>query len=102
MCSIRVDYPELNLQSNHRPPEGARIAQALRDITNLKADFPLFIFGRAFSVVPPTSAGNGSGSFCKSREDGGCEGGIILRPLDPGRRNKWIALYFNLAKGEGT
>ena len=101
VCSTMINYPELESQSGHSHSEGLRIAHALRALSNLKPDFPRFLFGCAHRIVGPTSAGNGSGSFCNSRDDGGCEGRIVLAPLDQAKRSKWIALSFKLAKGQG-
>ncbi len=100
VCSLVINYPDLNGQVNHSPSEGVRIAQAMRAVTSLRPNFSLFLFGCAYGVVPTAPAGSGSGSFCNSRDDGGCEGRIVLKPMNKSRGNKWLSVFFSLAKGQ--
>ena len=101
VCSLQINYPELSVQSDPRQSEGARIAQALRVLASLKPDFPLFIYGCAHGVVAPGSVDGGSGSLCNLREDGGCDGRIVLAPSNKTTHSKWVTLSFKLAKGQG-
>ena len=83
--------------------EGRRLYDAFQTIVDLPPDFPLFIYSRAHRIVPAAasdSASGGSGSFCNVKMDGGCDGRIVLTPLDPAKRNKRIALNFKLVKGQ--
>ena len=101
VCSLMINYPDLNVNSDHSPSEGDRIAQAMRAITSLDPSFPLFILGCTYSIVPLGPAGKGSGSFCNSRDDGGCEGRIVLKPMNKSRGSRWISVFFSLVKGQG-
>ena len=101
VLSIPISYPELTDPLDYRASEGARILAFLSQIVGLDPTFPLFLCSRAHGVLPGSSAGGGGGAYCNLRTDGGCEGRIVLAPLNPGNRSKRISLNFKLVKGRG-
>ena len=101
VLSIPVNYPELTDPVDNQTSEGARIRVFFSDIVALDPTFPLLVSGRAHGVLPGSSAGGDSRSFCNLRTDGGCEGRIVLAPLPPGNRSLRLTLNFKLVKGQG-
>jgi hypothetical protein len=99
VLSIPVHYPELT-DPDSQVSEGARIRAFFSDIVGLDPTFPLLVSGQAHGILPGSSAGGDSRSFCNLRTDGGCEGRIVLAPLEPGNRSQRISLNFKLVKGQ--
>ena len=98
---VFIHYPESTDPIAYQASEGVRIRTFLSDIVDLDPAFPLILSGRAHGVLPGSSAVGDSRSLCNLRTDGGCEGRIVLAPLDPDYKNKRIRLNFKLVKGEG-
>ena len=100
VLSIPVHYPELT-DPACQASEGARLRAFFSDIAGLDPTFPLLVSGLAHGVLPGSSAGGDGRAFCNLRTDGGCEGRIVLAPLEPGNRSHRISLTFKLVKGQG-
>ena len=100
VLSIPVHYPELT-DPDCQASEGARLRAFFSDIVGLDPTFPLLVGGLAHGVLPGSSAGGDSGSFCDLRTNGGCKGRIVLAPLEPDHKSHRITLNFKLVKGQG-
>jgi hypothetical protein len=96
VTSIFVYGRDSGKKTGSRRCEADRIFDLLKCLCALDEESPLFIAGRAHSILP---AGTGGGSSWAERPDGGCQGQLVLAAVDD--RDRRVRLRFKLLREKG-